>query len=297
MTWSLPTLNALRILEAASRHQSFTRAAQELHITQSAVSRQIRILEEHLNVRLFIRDQQHVRLTPAGAQYLESVRVPLERIQKATLALVTGQTTNGILNVATPPAFGMRWLIPRLPKFQRAYPDILITLVTRNAVFDFADEDIDAAFHYGNNDWPGVASVRLTGEHVVLVGAPSYLARLHPIRSARDVAAAVKLQPIRRPNLWRDWLREAEVEDANPWIGPRFEHYYLIMQAAVAGLGLALLPRLLVADELASGRLVNPLDREFVSPDCYCLVYPPNREYDLRLKAFIDWLREEAARP
>jgi LysR family transcriptional regulator, glycine cleavage system transcriptional activator len=297
MNWNLPSLAALRILEASARHGSFTRAARELHITQSAVSRQIRLLEESLNVRLFERTQQRITLTPAGAEYLDKIRGPLDQLQKATLELVTGESSAGVLNVATPPAFGMRWLVPRLPRFQRLHPEIVISLVTRNAVFDFSTEEIDAAFHYGNDDWPNVASMLLTGDKLVLVAARSYLGRIAPIRCPADVVNAVKLQPIRRPNLWRDWLAAANVDEPNPWAGPRFEHYYLIVEAAVAGLGLAILPHVIVADELELGRLLNPLDVEFDSTDCYSLVYPPSNENDVKLRAFRNWLKTESAGP
>jgi LysR family glycine cleavage system transcriptional activator len=297
MNWNLPSLTALRIMEAAARHHSFTRAGLELHITQSAVSRQIRILEESLKVRLFERKQQQVTLTAEGAQYLEKIRRPLERIEKATLEMLTGQSGGGALNVATPPAFGMHWLIPRLPRFQRAHPEIMISVLTRNAVFDFSGDEIDAAFHYGNNDWPYVVSVPLTGDKLVIVGAPSYLKSIPPVRTPADVVNAVKLQPIRRPNVWRDWMLAAGVEHANPWAGPRFEYYYLIMQAAVAGLGLAILPTMLVAEDLRSGRLVNPLGTQFQSPDFYCLVYPADKEGNPRLRAFRLWLEHEAGLP
>ena len=295
MSWNLPSLTALRILEAVARHRSFTRAALELHITQSAVSRQVRILEEFFRVRLFDRTQQSVTLTAAGAKYLDGVRGSLEKIQDATIDLLTGQNGGGTLNLATPPAFGTRWLIPRLHRFQQQNPDIILNLVTRNAIFDFKEQEIDAAFHYGNNDWPGVVSVRLTGNKLVLVGAPSYLGRIRPIRSPQDVVGAVMLQPIRRPNLWRDWLLEAGIEHANSWAGPRFEHYYMIIQAALAGLGLAILPRLIITEELKSGRLVDPLGKEFTSPDCYCLVYPQAKENDVALRQFRKWTKDEAS--
>lgn len=297
MSWHLPSLGALRIMEASARHGSFTRAARELHITQSAVSRQIRLLEESLNVRLFERTQQRITLTPAGAEYLRKIRGPLDQLQKATFELVTGETGASVLNVATPPAFGMHWLVPRLPHFQRQHPEILISLVTRNAVFDFSAEEIDAAFHYGIDDWPNVASMPLTGDKLVLVASPAYLDRIAPIRCPADVPNAVKLQPTRRPNLWRDWLMAAEVEDTNPWAGPRFEHYYLILEAAIAGLGLAILPHVIVSEELDAGRLVNPLNLQFDSPDCYRLVYPPSSENDLKLCIFRTWLKAEAACP
>ena len=294
MSFNLPSLTALRILEAVARHGSFTRAAMELHLTQSAVSRQIRVLEDFFRMRLFDRTQQAVKLTAAGAKYLESVRGSLERIQHATIDLLTGQDGGGTFNLATPPAFGTRWLIPRLHRFQQQNPDIMLNLVTRTAIFDFREQEIDAAFHYGDNDWPGVASVRLTGNKLVLVGAPSYFKRHRPIRSPQDVVGAVMLQPIPRPNQWRDWLLEVGIESANSWAGPRFEHYYMIIQAASAGLGLAILPRIIVEEELKSGRLVDPLGLEVTTAACYCLVYPPNKESNVALQRFGKWAKDEA---
>lgn len=216
-------------------------------------------------------------------------------MQEATLKLLTGQDS-GILNLATPQAFGARWLIPRLERFHRANPDIMISLVTRNVIFDFAAEPLDAAIHYGNNDWPGVAATRLHGDVVVLVGAPSYLRQLPPFRSPQDVQGAVLLQPIRRPQVWHDWLTVADVRGVNAWAGPRFEHYYMIIQAAVAGLGLAILPHILVADELRSGRLENPLGLEFAIEDSYYLVHPEHKGRDRRVRVLRDWLVAESAR-
>lgn len=295
MKSSFPSLASLRTFEAAGRHLSFTRAAIELHITQSAVSRQMQSLENYLGIRLFNRSPQRITLTPAGTTYLNDIRDTLSRIQQATLKLLS-EEGGGMLSIATPPAFGMRWLIPRLSRFHSRNPDIMITLITRNAVFDLAAEGVDAAIHYGNSDWPNVGSVRLTGEQVVVVGSRAYLRQLSPLRSPKDIRKAVLLQHMRRPNAWRDWMTGLGVEGANPLAGPRFEHYFMLIQAAVVGLGLALIPRIIIAEELQAGRLVAPFKTDFASHESYCLVYPNDKADDPKLRRFREWLVEEAGR-
>ncbi|MCJ2052901.1 transcriptional regulator GcvA [Methylobacterium sp. J-070] len=293
MTWTLPSLSSLRVFEAAGRHMSFTRAALELHITQSAVSHQIRTLEDHLGVHLFERSARGIALTPAGAGYLRDIRNSLNRIQEATLKLLT-EPTGGMLNVATPPAFGARWLIPRLDRFRRANSDILITLVTRSSIFDFAQEKLDAAIHYGHNDWPDVTSEPLVGAQVVLIAAPRYLRSLGGIKDPADLARATLLQHIRKPDSWRRWLEAIGAQHVNAWAGPRFEHFYMIIQAAIAGLGVGLVPRVIAADDIESGQLVVPFQTDYVSDQNYCLVYPDSKIYDMRLNRFRSWLSEEA---
>ncbi|WP_306440293.1 transcriptional regulator GcvA [Methylobacterium sp. WL64] len=293
MTWTLPSLSALRVFEAAGRHMSFTRAAMELHITQSAVSRQIRTLEDHLGVHLFERSARGIALTLAGEAYLRDIRGSLNRIQEATLKLLT-EPMGGMLNVATPPAFGMRWLIPRLDRFRRANSDILITLVTRSSIFDFAQERLDAAIHYGHNDWPGVTSEPLVGSQVVLIAAPRYLYSIGGIDDPSDLARATLLQHIRKPDSWRLLLEAIAAQHVNAWAGPRFEHFYMIIQAAIAGLGIGLVPRVIAADDIEAGQLVVPFETEYVSDQNYCLVYPDSKANDVRLNRFRSWLAEEA---
>jgi LysR family transcriptional regulator, glycine cleavage system transcriptional activator len=293
MTINLPSLSALRTFEAAGRHMSFTRAALEMHITQSAVSRQIRGLEDMLGVRLFNRADQRVTLTEVGQAYLRDISSALDRIQDSTLRLLT-KHTGSMLTLATPPAFGMRWLIPRLPAFHKAHPEIMVSLLTRADVFDFAAESVDAAIHYGHDEWPGAETIRLLGDTMALVASPAYLAQRKPITEPADLRDAVLMQHMRRPTTWADWLAAAHATEINAWAGPRFEHYYMLIQAALAGLGLALIPSIIVAEEIESGRLVQPFKTGYVGEDVYCLVYPEVKRGDSNLQRLREWLVAEA---
>jgi len=296
MGWQLPSLAALRTFEAAARHLSFTKAAIELNLTQSAVSRQIRLMEEYLGVLLFQRVKQRLVLTDAGSSYVQDIRAALEQMQAATVNLLAHQGKGGVLNLATPPAFGTKWLIPRLHRFSEAHPEILINMATRAKPFDFATEAIDAAIHYGSNDWPGVLSDPLVGAEMVVVCGPAYLAGHARLKGPEDLSNHVLLQQTVRPNLWRAWMMAKGGDAALAWSGPRFEHFYMIMQAAVGNLGVALLPRMLVNDDLQSGRLVMPFDGSYLSQDAYCLVYPAAKRNDPKIELFRRWLLREAKR-
>ncbi|MCU4119040.1 transcriptional regulator GcvA [Variovorax sp. N23] len=295
MTWQLPSLAALRTFEAAARHMSFTKAAEELHLTQSAVSRQIRTMEEYLGVLLFQRVKQRLVLTEVGRSYLIEIRSALEQMQEATVNLLAHRGRGGMLVLATPPAFATKWLIPRLADFYKLNPQIVINLVTRAKPFDFSTESIDAAIHYGNNDWPGVLSDRLMGDDVDIVCSLSYANVRPPIRNAKDLALHVLLQQSTRPHLWHDWMETRGVSPYNAWSGPRFEHFYMMMQAAIGGLGIALLPRMLVKDDLAEGRLIVPFDGSHKSRDAYCLVYPPEKRNDPKIEVFRRWLTGQSS--
>ena len=294
MGWQLPSLAALRTLEAAARHLSFTKAAAELNLTQSAVSRHIRGMEDYLGVLLFERVKQRLVLTVAGQSYVEEIRSSLSRMQDATINLVAHQGRGGVLTVAAPPAFSVKWLIPRLSGFNKLRPDILINLLTRAKPFNFEIEKIDAAIHYGSDDWHGVQAEPLIGEDLVVVCSPGYLSK-NRISSVHDLRAHTLLQSSRRPDTWREFLVARSAHDVNAFAGLRFDAFYLIIQAAIAGLGVALLPRLLVADELQTGRLTTALNEPFKGHNSYCLVFPEARRTDPRLHAFRDWLLEEAA--
>lgn len=295
MGWQLPSLAALRTFEAAARHLSFTKAAAELHLTQSAVSRQIRVMEDYLGVMLFERVKQRLVLTKAGSTYVAEIRSALEQMQTATVNLLANRGVGGILTLATPPAFCVKWLIPRLDRFSATYPEVLVSLATRAKPFDFEAEKIDAAIYFGRRDWPGVMSDRLVGEDLVLVCSPAYRASAPRLKQPADLAAHTLLQQIHRPNWWSDWLTAKQASTANAWAGPRFEHFYMIMQAAVAGLGVALLPRLLVKEDVGARRLLVPFESPFAGEDAYCLVYPAGKRSDPKLELLRRWLLEEAA--
>ncbi|PLZ02663.1 LysR family transcriptional regulator [Burkholderia sp. WAC0059] len=295
MSWQLPSLSALRVFEAATRHLSFTRAATELNLTQSAVSRQIRQMENYLGVLLFQRVNKTLILTEAGRSYVADIRACLDQMSAATVNLLANKGRGGLLNLASPPAFCSKWLIPRLDRFSSQHPGIMLNISTRAKPFDFNAERFDMAIHYGRNDWPDVIADRLLGEELVVVCSREYAKKNPPLTVGPDLQHHVLLQQTTRYNRWSDWLRFHGVPGVNAWAGPRFEHVYMVMQAAVAGLGLALLPRVLVVDEVALGRLVNPFGDTFVVEDAYFLVYPAAKKSDPKLEIFREWVLNEAA--
>lgn len=283
-------MGVLRAVEAAARLGSFTAAASELHLTQSAVSRQIRALEEQLGAELFTRERQTVRLTMAGEAYAQEIRAALRRVSAATLAF-RANPRGGTLNLAILPTFGTRWLAPRLPQFLAHNPGITVNLTTRLVPFDFQAESMDAAIHFGTPQWPGATLDCLMNETVVPVCSPGLLAQ-HPIRSAADLLSAPLLHLVSRPDAWERWFAAMGVHAAEVH-GMLVDQFAVAAQAATAGLGCALLPRFLIDGELARGDLVIPVDGPLESGSYY-LAWPAHREGYPPLQAFRDWIRRAA---
>lgn len=291
----LPSLTSLQVFDAAARHASFTRAARELNVTQSAVSRQIRQLEEYVGRPLFRRLKQGLLLTEPGEVYAASVHDLLEQAEAATLQLMAYGSGGGTLTIALLPTFGSRWLVPRLGGFTARHPDIQLNLLTQLKPFEFADSEIDVAIHFGSEVWPGAVCHRLMGEVVVPVAAPSLLGGASGLARPEDVGRYTLLQHVTRPQAWQEWLRAAGVDTIDGRTGPRFEQFYMVIQAAIAGLGLAVLPRFLIQEELAGGRLVVAVDRPVTSEYAYFLVHPERKTDLRRVAVFRDWLLEQCA--
>jgi LysR family glycine cleavage system transcriptional activator len=296
MKRNLPSLGSLEAFEAAARHRSFTRAALDLHVTQGAVSRQVQALEEHLGVALFDRVRQRVVPTAAGEAYLPKVRACLDRLEAATVQIQAFKgAAAGVLNLAILPTFGTRWLIPRLSAFMAAHPEVQVDFSTRLEVFDFADEDVDAAIHSGSGDWPGAVLDHLMDEEVVVVASPALVRKAH-LRRPADVRDQVLLQLASRPQAWSEWLAGTEVAGVDARRGPRFEHFAMVLQAAVSGLGIAVVPRFLAEEELREGQLVLPFAGAAVRGRSYWLAYPEAKKDLPPLRAFRAWLLAEARR-
>ncbi|AWK88801.1 LysR family transcriptional regulator [Azospirillum thermophilum] len=288
----LPSLPLLSAFEAAARTGSITAAARELSLTQSAVSRQIKALEEQLEVQLFHRERQTIRLTPGGDTYAREIRDALRKITSASLNL-RANPYGGTLTLAILPTFGNRWLAPRLPKFLAANPGITINLLTRITRFDFRLEPVDAAIHFGTADWPGADVAFLRPETVVPACSPELRDRF-AFREPADIRKAPLLHLTSRPDAWERWLETYGVA-ANAVHGMLFDQFATVAQAAISGLGVALLPLFLFEEELASGRLVPALDLPTASSASYYLVWPTDRATHPPLIAFRDWLLEETA--
>ena len=271
----LPSLGALQAFEAAARHGSFTRAAEELNLTQGAVSRQVAALEQTLGVPLFERVRQRVTLTPAGLAYAAEVRDALSRIAAATMSAMAFRGAGGTLALAILPTFGTRWLIPRLPDFFQKHPEVTINFATRIRPFDFRQEPLDAAIHFGDPHWPGAAMHRLMGEVIVPVASPALIARVG--LKAPPTCCARRCSAVDPPARLGRMAGAQGLAPAQALLGPSFEQFAMVAQAAVAGLGMAIVPRMLVEEELRSGALAVPFDRPIDSRQGYWLVYPEEK--------------------
>jgi DNA-binding transcriptional LysR family regulator len=285
----IPSIEALIAFESAARHQSFTRSADELAVTQSAVGRQIAGLEDYLGVPLFNRIKKRLSLTDVGQAYAKQIREHLEKIERDTLAAMAHRGAGGILELAVIPTFATRWLIPRLPQFYARNAHVTLNLTTRAEPFMFGGTPFDAAIHVGNPVWPGAVAHHLFGEEMTPVCSSRMLggrSDLHP----GDLARFTLLHQSARPEAWRHWFMQAGIHDANCMKGQRYELFSMLVEAARAGLGVALVPRFLVLNELATGELVVPCDLSLHSEKGYYLVYPEAKQNSPLLKLFEAWL-------
>ncbi|MCP4486031.1 MAG: LysR family transcriptional regulator [Gammaproteobacteria bacterium] len=287
----LPSTSMLSAFESAARLGSFSRAAIELNLTQGAISRQIRALEEQLEISLFERTPQHVVLTDVGSQYAVEVSSALNIIRTATLSAITNNS-GGELKIAILPTFGSRWLIPRLASFLENNLDIEVSFVNRFVPFDFNNEQLDAAIHYGQADWPDADCIFLMNETVVPVYAPM-LQQKYDILHPDDFCKVPLLHLSTRHDQWKNWFRLHDIEHELSH-GIIFEQFSFVSQAAIAGLGVALMPRLFIENELKSGALIGFDRGASKSSSAYYLVTPKNRASYVPLIAFKKWIVEKA---
>ncbi|MCF1708715.1 LysR family transcriptional regulator [Tabrizicola sp. J26] len=285
----LPSIPSLLALEALDRLGSASAAAEELSLTQSAISRQLQTLEGQMGVQLLLRDRKQLRLTPAARDYVRQVRAALEQIAQASLKL-KANPTGGTLNLAILPAFGVHWLAPRLAEFARLHPEVTVNLSTRMKPFDFDAEGFDAAIHFGHADWPGAEHLLLMEEEVLPVCAPGFLKE--PPKAPEDLLAYPLLLLESRPGAWHRWMAAEGVSATIPR-GMVFDQFSTMSQAAIHGLGIGLLPTFLAEPELASGRLTIAWGARQRSSGSYWLVWPKNRPARPALASLTDWLAEQ----
>lgn len=290
----LPPLNSLLSFEAAARHASFLRAGRELHLTPSAISHQIRALEKFLGVELFRRDGRNVHVTSEGATYLQAVREGLTLIAAATQR-VGSSAPGGVLTLSVAPAFAVPWLAPRLAGFQLRHPELEVRLSSSIELVDFRKSDVDAAVRYGAGRWPGLLSHRLFAEELVPVASPRLRVGRKRLRHAADLREATLLHVVSRLGEWRMWLSAAEIAHPDAEGGPKFHTTPLALEAAIAGHGVAIADRRLIAEHLREGRLVAPFDVVLPREFAYYLVYPQSGESDPNIAVFREWLLAEAA--
>jgi len=300
MSRRLPPLNALRAFEAAARHGSFARAADELAVTPAAVSQQIRLLEADLGVTLFRRLARGLVVTEAAKRALPELGKAFAHLQRAVEG-VRGDTLAGPLIVSAIPSFAACWVVPRLGGFIATYPEIEVTLRTELRNVDFARENVDLGIRYGSGNYPGLDTRLLLTEEVFPVCAPSLLAGPKPLRRIEDLRHHTLLHDRALANeefmlFWREWLRDAGMTDIDADRGPGFTDATLMLEMARRGVGVALGRSGLIADDLAEGRLVRPFALSRPADYAYYAVVPEGHAGSARVRAFLDWLEEEAAR-
>jgi DNA-binding transcriptional LysR family regulator len=302
MRRKIPSTAALISFEAAARHQSFTKAADELALTQSAICRQIAGLEAFLGIELFRRSHRGVKLTEAGLSYSRRVAAQLDAVERDALA-VMGQPGAGSLELAVVPTFGTQWLLPRLKQFQTLNPQVTVNLTNRTRPFLFADTALDAAIYFGDADWSGTEAYFLMSENLLPVCSPALLNGQSPL-SAEHIASLPLLQQSTRPYAWRQWFNGQDLNAARDMSGPRYELFSMLAQAAMHDMGIALIPPFLIQRELAEGRLVIAHPYSCPSDKGYYLMVPQRKVESATLQAFRDWLlgaatayRQQAAQP
>lgn len=286
----LPSLNALRTFEAVARHNSFTRAAEELNVTQSAASRLVHSLEEYLEVSLFSRRSRRIELTHQGQYYSRLVCKALDLLEAGTVELLSDSKGMGTLNVGMLPTFGTRWLLPRLSSFHNQYPQYGINIVSSDGDLDFTRERIDIAIRFGHGAWPGAIIDPLMSEEIQVVCAPSLLGDAPPPTTPDDLTRYPFIHHSTRLDGWDHWFRSIGTHMPQVTWGPSLEHFFMIIEAAKAGLGLALLPTFLIEKELKSGTLITPYPARVSGPGAYYLITPETKIDLPRVAAFRQWV-------
>lgn len=299
MARRLPPLNGLRAFEASARYLSFTKAAEELNVTPAAVSQQVKALEEYFGVQLFKRLTRALMLTDSGQLVLPILQEGFDKLAEAD-RLLRSRQDNRILTVSVAPSFGAKWLVPRLDRFRRAYPDYDIRIDATDTRADFRRDNVDIALRYGRGDYPGVVSECLMAETAVPVCSPKLLEHEHPLREPADLRYHTllhiqwKMESDAAPN-WRMWLKAAGLDDVDFDRGPQFSMESMAIQAAIEGQGVALISTTLVDEDIAAGRLVRPFpdDVNHQTTFSYYLVYPEAHLQRPKVAAFRDWVEKE----
>ncbi|CAN5357803.1 transcriptional regulator GcvA [soil metagenome] len=290
MTARLPSLNGLRAFEAAARHLSFTNAAQELNVTQTAISHQIRRLEEELGIRLFIRQSRSLALTPQAAEYLPGIRAAFQDLRTATDRLLR-KDDDRVLTISTLTSLAVKWLLPRLSTFQEQHPEIDVRITTSTELVDFRTSNVDAAIRYGQGQWPGLDAEWLMAEHLFPVCSPKLLTGERALRRPEDLAHATLLHTASTIDDWRLWFTAAGLPaHLSQSRGLTFDLAFMTVQAAIDGLGVAMGHTAYVADDVANGRLVVPFNVSMPSAGYY-FVTPQGRPTASKLNVFRDWVR------
>ncbi|XBS68995.1 transcriptional regulator GcvA [Acerihabitans sp. KWT182] len=293
MSKRLPPLNALRAFDAAARHLSFTKAAEELFVTQAAVSHQIKSLEDFLGLKLFRRRNRSLLLTEEGQSYYLDIKEIFSALADATRKLQS-RSAKGALTVSLLPSFAIQWLVPRLSSFNAAWPgiDVLIQAVDREE--DKLADDVDVAIFYGRGNWPGLKVEKLYAEYLLPVCAPSLLNGAHPLTSPADLINHTLLHDASRRD-WQAYTRQLGLSHINVQQGPIFSHSAMVLQAAVHGQGVALANNVMAQTEIEAGRLACPFNDVLVSKNAFYLVCHDSQAEVGKIAAFRQWIVGRAA--
>ncbi len=290
----LPPLNALRCFDIAARHLSFTKAAAELNVTHSAVSHQIKALEDWLGIPLFRRVNRGLVLTESGQAFLKPVRDSFERLAEATRRLQVRERS-GPLVVSVMPSFAAKWLVPHLKGFRQRHPEIDVRIQATSQLIDFGREDVDICIRYGRGVWPGLSAELLMQESLFPVASPRLLEGPIPLKTPQDLCHHTLLSDYDgRVDFWQLWLEAAGVPNVAFKHTLSFNYSNLMLQAAIDGLGVALSQNALAGDDLAAGRLVRLFDYALPTDFAYYVVVPEGSQQRPKIAAFRDWLLEEA---
>lgn len=306
MRRTLPSLQALLCFEAAAKHCSYTHAAQSLFMTQSAVSRQIQQLEEFLGIALFNRTRYSVELTHAGQQYYQSIKPYLIGLEQSTLDMMSHKGLGGTLKLGVVPTFATRWLLPRLHHFNQLHPEITVHLETSTKPFLFNDHIFDAAIYAGTQQqiehWPGTQIHFLMPEDVVPVCSPLLIQQHFPEAERIDrfcydltpeqIKQLPLLQQTTRYGIWQEWFQMHQVHHPKPHEGQRHELFSMLAVAAHHAMGVALIPEMLIENELNGGELVIASNRKLTGVRAYYLVYS-SQESTLLIQKFVDWIQQQ----
>ena len=291
MAFRLPSLPALRVFEAAARHLSFTKAAQELNVTQAAISHQVRALEEQLGLALFRRTTRRLALTREGQRLQPAASEAFEILRRALADIGRGEQ---VLSITTTPSFGARWLAPRLGRFAERHPEIELSIRHTQTVLDLSREGLDLAIRWGKGRWPGVESEMIGPAMRIVVGAPDYIRRLG-LKKPADIAKATLLHDETRED-WTEWLLVAGLDTALARKGITLDDDNALQQAALSAQGLALVPPSLAAVDMEAGRLASPFELALADGYGFYLVHERGARSRPKVAAFRDFVCEEMAR-
>lgn len=289
-----PSHSVLRSFASAARHQNFTQAAEELHLTQSAISRQVKELEDIIGTALFRRTGRRVLLTKAGQTLAEELSIDLENIHQTIMRAVSAGRKGSAIRMAVLPGFASRWLIPRLPEFSQIYPDIEVSMSTRLKPFDMNREHFDLAVHFGADDWPDTDMRELCTETMIAVVSPEFKKRFK-VTGVNRLTKVPLLHMETRPMIWRQFFHQNSIDGEVARAGRYFDQFSMIIAGAIASLGAALIPTYLIEHELEAGQLLPVGKATVTTKNSYYLVTPFNRE-NAEVDLLCNWMKSSVGK-